>query len=180
MLCPHQLLSFMENYNSLNHVLANMDKTIVYQKKSPVWPGVIILVSGAAIQVVNSLAGFNSSSFLPHLLMIVAIAVMIIGLIRIFFRKNHFYSPKFGRLFSKEIDFDVLERDRLIRLLKEDVGKIQSLKRSANNSLMLKIVSDKSGQICFSQVVQFQNFNYEEVSEVKQHSVQEAQILHSL
>mgnify|MGYP003617888637 FL=1 len=74
----------------------------------------------------------------------------------------------------------MLERDRLIRLQKEDVEKIKSLKRSANNSLMLKIVSDKSGQICFSHVVQFQNFNYEEVSEVKQHSVQEAQILHSL
>lgn len=171
----------MEQFESIEHVLVNMNNKTITQKKDSVLPGIIYLACAVAVFVVNSLTKNSVESFLPYLLIILGIALVTIALIKIFFRKDHFISSEHGKLIKKEIDLDFTEKDKLVKLLqKGDIEGIKNLKKAATNSLILKLYISKDGKEGFSQVLHFVNFGYETINEVKQHTENEVAILKSI
>lgn len=185
MLRPLSFIQFikkiMEQYPSIDHVLENMDKKVIYQKKNSIVTGLSLIIAGVAVLALSFSPIFSSTGFMPHLLLIVGVSLVVVGIVLAAFRKKHFYSPEHGKLLVKEISFDNSERDKLIRLLaKSEIEEIKQLKKSVNNSVILKLLISKDGQICFSQVKQFVNFSYENISETKLHTSQETLILKSV
>jgi hypothetical protein len=171
----------MEQYPSIDHVLENMDKNIIYQKKNSIVTGLSLIIAGAAVLALSFSPMFSSTGFMPHLLLIIGVSLIVVGIVLAAFRKKHFYSSEHGKLLVKEISFDNSERDKLIRLLaKGEIEEIKGLKKSVNNSVILKLFISKNDQICFSQVKQFVNFSYENISETKQHPAHEAHVLKSI
>jgi hypothetical protein len=171
----------MEQYPSIDHVLENMDKNVIYQKKNSIATGISLIIAGAVVLALSFNPMFSTTGFMPHLLLIIGIGFMVVGILLAAFRKKSFYSAEHGKLLIREISFDNSEKDKLTRLLsKGEVEEIKRLKKSANNSVVLKLLISKDAQVCFSQVKHFVNFSYENISETKQHTAQEAQILKSV
>lgn len=169
----------MEKIESIENVLLNMDKKIVYQTKSSFIPAILFFVAAIVVFIINAVFEWQPTSIYPHLFLMVGSISFILGLIRAFFRKTFFVSAaNHQRLINHEIYFDVNEQDKLVRLINaKNIADIKMLKGSPNSGLKLRFMSTKDGKLCFSQVLAYVPFEFHGTNEVIQHSQAEAQAL---
>jgi len=168
----------MLQYDSINKVLSDNYKSIIYQKKSSIFDGLIYVAISILFFFVSRISAINSSEFWPYLLIIISLGLMIAGSLKILMRKNEFYSTEHGKLIQKSIGFDILDKDKLVSFLeKGQIEQIRKLQRSVAESLVLKVLISGNCKICFTQVEHFQNLEYQPVSQVFQHKYEEALLL---
>jgi len=169
----------MEKIESIEDVLLNMDKKIVYQTKSSLLSAVLLFVLAIVVFTVNAIFEWQPTSIYPHLFLMLGSISFIIGIIKAFFRKTFFVSAvNHQRLFVHEIYFDVNEQDKLVRLIKlKSLEEIKTLKMTSNSGLKLRFMSTKDGQLCFSQIAAYVPFEYMNVNMPEQHTQSEAHVL---
>lgn len=162
-------------YQSIEEYLLSKDHSEIAQKRAPLWVGLAYILVGLVVIVLNAMAEYDSTSFVPHLLLVLSLAVVIFGLIKTFYRPAYFVANGKGKLSLKEVYFDVNDKERLVRYVETgNMAAIQHLKTTVNSGVKLKILAPKSEEICFVQVMQFVNFTYETMTEVKEFSAAES------
>lgn len=172
----------MEKIESIEDVLLNMDKKIVYQTKSSLLPAVLLFITAIIIFTINTIFEWQPTSIYPHLFLILGSISFIIGIIKTFFRKTFFVSAvNHQKLFVHEIYFDGNEQDKLVKLMRSrNLTEIKTLRIKSNSGLKLRFMSTKDGQLCFSQIAAYVPFEYMNVNLTEQHTQPEAQILLAL
>lgn len=166
----------MEKNESIEHVLENMDKNIVYKTKSPVYIPLILIVAGIISFALYTSIEWTSSSSFPHFLFMLGAIIMIWGIIQFFFRKSYFVSTEnHQKLKISEIYFQLNERDRLVKLMENgNIKELRELKTSVSDGLRLRVMTTKDGNICLSQIVTYAFNNRINVNDVKNHSKEDA------
>jgi hypothetical protein len=173
----------MGNYQNMDVVLSNMDRTIVYKKKNNIWAGVLTLLVGVICFTPVIVYQWPHGSVWPLLLLVSATIFFIVGLIKLFLRKEYFVSAENHQKLRKfEIDFHVTESDKLVRLCTSgELAEIGKLKRAdVGGGLKLVVMATPDMLLCFSQVVQFVMFEYVEQTPMLHHGKEEAELLHRL
>lgn len=170
----------MGKYQNMDVVLSNKDRNIVYKKKNNIWAGVVIMLFGVICFAPTIVYQWSHGSVWPLLLLVCATILFIVGLIKMFLRKEYFVSAESHQKLKKfEIDFHITESERLVRFCTSgELSGIENLKRAeVGGGLKLVIMATPDRQLCFSQVVQFVMFEYVEQTPVLQHSKDDAEIL---
>ena len=172
----------MEKNESIEHVLENMDKSIVYKaKKSPL--RIIGLLSiGIIAFVAHSVLVWETNSIFPPLLMLLGFTAILTAICIWAFQKSHYISAgNHQKLRSSDICFHVNERDKLVRLLEtRNLKGITDLKTSMSEGLKLQVVTTKDGHICLSQVIAYLSNEHTNITSVQTHTVDEALLLQQL
>jgi hypothetical protein len=172
----------METNESIEQVLDNLDKNIVNKSKSPIWLGFLYLVPGIASLVIYSYFEWESNNVFPHILFILGTVFLIVALIKFFFRKSIYVSTESkSKILHVTIYFNVNEQDKLIRLLETgNLSDLKTLQSSIVDGLKLRVLANRDGLICYSQVVAFVMNEYVNVTAVRKHSSADYQILAAL
>ncbi|MDP4270818.1 MAG: hypothetical protein Q8909_11925 [Bacteroidota bacterium] len=172
----------MEKYNSIEHVLENMDTHIVYKTRSSIWTGVLYLISGVLFFVLMSLGSWSPTSIFPHLLLVLGVIASLTGVLKLFMRKSYFVAASnHQRLNRFEIYFDAAESDKLLRLY--DNGKVTDihlLNPSERGGLKIVVMATKDRSLCFSQVTGYVPFEFIPLTAPVQHTSDEAAYLKDL
>jgi len=166
----------MENKNSIEHVLENMDKNVVYKTKSSVIKSLSFIGAGLISFAIYTLMEMNPTDVFPHFLFITGTVSIICGIFMFFLRKNHFVSAaNHQQLKRTEFYFHVNEREKLVRLLESrNIKEIKTLKPSVSDGLKLRVMATKDGRLCLSQVIAYTTNEYENITDVQYHSNEEA------
>ncbi len=170
----------MENKISIEQVLDNSENNIVYKKKQPITYSIILIILGIIpFVLILSKNLSEDSGVLTPLLFILGVALLVWGIISIFFRKTHYVFRENNQKISfSELLFDIKERDKLIRLISErNLQAIKDLKSSGHDALKLRIALTNDGKACYSQVVTYIPFEFVNANEVQTHSPEEAEIM---
>lgn len=168
----------MEKNESIEHVLENMDKNLVYKTKGPAYKSLILIVVGLILLAVYTSNEWKSTDTLPHLLFIISICGILCGVLLFFFRKSYFVAAEnHQRIKIFEVYFNVSERDKLIKLFENGNFKaLKELKTSISEGLRLRIGVSKDSQICLSQIVAYETNAHTNVNAVMNHSIAEAEV----
>ena len=169
----------METNESIEQVLDNLDKNIVYKTKNSVGWGFLFLIPGMAALVVYSSFEWEPSNVFAHILFVTGSTLGVIGIIKCFFRKNSYVSAESkAKLSSFNIYFSGNEREKLIRLLQTNqLSEIKTLQPSIVDGLKLRVLATKDGQICYSQVIGFVMNEYVNITTAQKHTMADYQIL---
>jgi hypothetical protein len=169
----------MENYNSIEQVLENLDKSIVFKTKSSILPGIIILATGIVLTFLPNIVSLSTNSIIPSFIFISGIIITILGLFKAFFRKNYFVATSNNqKLKSYDLNFEATEKENLIRMCNNGkISNINTLKRATSNGLRLHFMSTEDLSICFSQVIGYVPFDDVAFSEPIRHTLNEAEYL---
>lgn len=172
----------MENYNTIEQVLENSDKSIVFKTKSSIVPGIIILATGIFLTISPNIVSLSTNSVIPSFIFITGIITTIAGIFRTFFRKKYFVATATKqKLRSYDINFEASERENLIRLCNNGkIINIHTLKRATSNGLRLHFMCTDDMSICFSQVVGYVPFDDVAFTEPVKHTLNEAEYLKKL
>lgn len=166
----------MENNESFEHALENMGENLVYKTKSPAYISILVIVAGVISFVVYATTEWEETNTLPHFLFMAGFCCIICGALLFFFRKSYFVATNNNqKIKSHEVYFQTNERDRLIKLIENgNLKELKELKPSVSNGLILKVMNDKDGEICLSQVIAYQIHDRINVNAVRKHSMDEA------
>jgi len=172
----------MENKESITHVLENMDKNIVYKKKSSFLRSSALIALGVVSFIVYTTFEWKTSDALPHFLFMLGSVFLIIGVLMFFFRKEHYYSAVSGqKLKLTQIYFQPGEQNKLVNIMDEGrIDEVKNLKTSVSDGLKLSVMATPDGKICFSQVIAYLGAEYVNITDAKSHSEAEAGMLASI
>ena len=170
----------MENYITIEQLLDNMDKNIVYKTKMSKWVGLSFLMVGAMFFIILSANKWSSVSIIPPLLLVLGMGSSVFGLLKLFFRNSYFVAASnHQKLKNFDIYFDVAESNKLVQLCNN--GKITEThllnRRSFNGGLKLSVLVTKDLGLCFSQVIGFEQSQNITLSAPIQHTRAEAEYL---
>jgi len=170
----------MENNESIEHVLENMDKNLVIKTKSPAYQSLILIFTGIIIFAFYTASEWPASSVIPHFLFVLGASIIVYGVLQFFFRKSYFIATENKeRIRIKEIYFQYEDRDKLVKMVETgNLSELGKLNISVSDGLRLRIASTANGKICISQVVTYVSNERVNVNTVKQHSTAEARIIH--
>ncbi|MDP4239790.1 MAG: hypothetical protein Q8904_10025 [Bacteroidota bacterium] len=166
----------MEQNQSIEHVLENMDKNIVSKAKNSPFRIFLLFLSGLVFFVVNSVFVWETNSIYPPLLIVLGLTTIITGIFLLAFRREYYVSTRnHQRVKSTEVYFNVNERDKLVRLMETgNINGIKELKPSISDGLKLRVMATPDGQLCFSQVVAYVSNEYLNITNVQKHSPDDA------
>lgn len=169
----------MEKNESIEQVLDNLDKNIVYKKKDSMSLGLLFSIAGIASFIIYSSFEWESDNVFAHILFILGSIFLILGIIKICFRKSRYVSAEnHQKIKITELYFNIKELDKLVRLMESgNLAEIKYLNPSVATGLKLRIMATPDGKLCFSQVVAFITNEYLNVTIVRKHSLAEYQIL---
>ena len=162
----------MENIESIEQVLENLDNNIVYKKKDSVIRGIMFMLSGIVLLIAYISFEWEKNNLFANSLFIVGSVCFIVGIVGFFIRKSRYVSAQNQqKMKSFDIYFHVNERDKLIRLLgSENLSEIKQLKPSIVDGLKLRIMGTKDGLISYSQVVAYISNEYVQVTTPVKHT----------
>jgi hypothetical protein len=169
----------MEKNESIEHVLDNMEPKIVYKKKSSAFKSLLLIAIGILSFTVYTSFEWQPNDAIPHFLFIVGFSSIIVGILLLCFRKNHYVSVENNRrLKATELYFDVNEQGKLIRALESGaLAEIKYLKSAIGAGLRLRILATPDGQVCLSQVIAYSSNEHVNITSASIHSLPEAQLL---
>jgi hypothetical protein len=172
----------MENYNSIEQVLENLDKNIVLKTKASIIPGLIIFAVGIFLIILPNIVSLSSNSIIPSFIFMSGIIITILGIFKAFFRKKYFVATSNKqKLKSYDLNFDSIEKENLIRMCNNGkISNIHTLKRASSNGLRLHFMCTEDMNICFSQVVGYVPFDDVALTEPIRHTLHEAEYLKKL
>lgn len=170
----------MENNESIEHVLENMDKNLVIKTKSPAYQSLLFIFTGLIIFASYTANEWPASSVMPHFLFVLGASIIVYGVLRFFLRKAYFIATENKeRIRIKEIYFKYEDREKLVKIIESgNLNELGKLNISVSDGLRLRVASTVDGNICFSQVVTYIANERVNVNTVKQHSTAEAGIIH--
>lgn len=162
----------MENFNTIEHFLDNMAPDTVYKTRKGLLPGVIIIAAGIACFASVNIFEWSANSIYPALLLSVGAVVLVFGLIKAFYRPSYYVAKANGqKLRAHEINFEVNEKDKLVRLYNSNkFDEISPLKRTHNNGLKIRVMCTKDLKLCFSQVICYVPFEFVALTAPLQHT----------
>jgi len=162
----------MEQIKSIEHILDNMDKNIVYKAKKSPLRIFLLFIAGIAFFVVNSVFEWKTNSIFPPLLIVLGSSSVLTGIFQLAFRKGHYvFAENNQRLKSSEICFQVNERDKLVRLIESgNLNGIKELKTSVSDGLKLRLMATRDGKMGLSQVIAYSSNEYLNITTVQSHS----------
>ena len=177
--CSHSILCLMEKNNSIEQVLDNLDKNIVYKTKNSAWLGFLYMIPGIASMVIYSSFEWDPNNFFAQILFITGAVFLIIGILKCFLRKSKYVSAdSHAKIHTFMIYFKRSEKDKLIRLLETgNLSELPTLQSSIVDGLKLRVMATKDGRICYSQVVAFDINEYVNATEVVKNSMSDYHIL---
>jgi hypothetical protein len=181
--CAHtQYYTQMENNESIEQVLENLDKNIVYKTKDSVLWSIMLMLSGIISLIIYSAIEWESNNQFAHILFVAGSVFLIVGIIRFFFRRTWYISAeKQQKIKSFSLYFNVNERDKLVRCLESgSLDEINQLKPSIVDGLKLRVMGTKDGLISYSQVVAFISNEYVYVTTPVKHTAEEYFILNEI
>jgi hypothetical protein len=172
----------METNESIEQVLDNLDKNIVYKTKNSLMWGFLFMIPGIVSLVVYSSIEWEPTNVLAHILFVTGSILSVIGILKCFFRKSNYVSAENNKkVIPFYIYFNGSERDRLIRLLETgNLSELKALQSSIVDGMKIRVMATKDGQICYSQVVAFVQNEFVNVTAVRKHSSADYQILSAL
>jgi len=169
----------MEINESIEHVLDNMEPKIVYKKKSSVVKSLLLIAIGVVSFAIYTSFEWQANGTFPHLLFIAGFASSIVGIFMVFLRKSHYFLAENNqKLKAAELNFDVNEQAKLVRVIELGaLNEIKQLKSAIGAGLRLRVLATNDGQICLSQVIAYSSDEYVNVTSPKIHSLSEARQL---
>jgi len=172
----------MENYNTIEQVLENLNKSIVTKTKTSPISGIILLIIGLLLLILPNAVSLFTNSIISSSLLISGIISTVVGIFKTFYRKNYFVATSNNqRLKSFDLNFDVVEKENLIRLCNSGkIDQIHNLKRATSNGLRLNFMTTSDLSICYSQVIGYIPFEDRPLTEPVKLSSSEAQYLKKL
>jgi len=172
----------MDTIKTIESVLENMDSSIVYKTKKSIRLGLFLSLAGVIIFSLHSVQEWPANSIISPLLIITGSIMMVLGIVKTFYRKSYFACAQSKqKLEVYDLTFIVSEQNRLVRILETGkLAELRDVKKSISEALKLKIISTKDGKLCFSQLIAFEHPEYRHITEPKQHTREEAEILLSL
>lgn len=155
--------------------------TVYKTRKGLLASTITIGVAVACFASVN-IFEWSSTSNYPALMLSAGAVILVIGLIKYFYRPFYYVSKADRqKLRSYEINFEANEKDKLVRLHNNvKLDEINSLKRTHNNGLKIRIVTTKDMKLCFSQVIGYIPFEFVALTAPQQHTEEEANLLKKL
>ncbi len=172
----------MENYNTIEQVLENVNKSIVSKTKTSPISGIILLIIGLLLLILPNAVSLFTNSIISSSLLISGIISIVVGVFKTFYRKNYFVATSNNqRLKSFDLNFEVVEKENLIRLCNSGkIDQIHNLKRTVSNGLRLNFMTTSDLSICYSQVIGYVPFEDIPLTEPVKLSLNEAQYLKKL
>jgi len=163
----------METNKSIEHVLENMDKSIVYKTRNSPLRALLFVAIGIASLVTHSTFVWGANSIISPLLMVAGWVSITVAIIMISFRKSHYVAAaNHQRLKQREIYFQPTERNKLLQLLENgSLKEINSLKPAISDGLKLRILTTNDGELCFAQVIAFEANEHTNISPAKHFSL---------
>jgi len=172
----------MDTIKTIESVLENMDSSLVLKTKKPMLPGLILALAGIITFSLHSVQEWPTNSIMSPLLITTGSVMGLLGIVKAFYRKSYFVSAETKqKLEAYDLTFGVSEQYKLIRILES--GKLTDLRqvqKSISEALKLRVLSTRDGSLCFSQLIAFEHPEYRHITEPKQHTKEEAEILWSL
>jgi hypothetical protein len=169
----------MNQNESIEHVLENMDKSIVCKTKGSGITAILLIVTSVFLLAVYASFEWNPTDSLPHSMFILGSILGICGIMLFFFRKSFFVSVENQqKIKMSEAYFQMTEQGKLVGLV--EAGKLTEmihLKPSISDGLKIRVMATKDGQLCLSQVIAYVNNEYANLTEVRKHTVAEADFL---
>ncbi len=168
----------MENYESIEHVLENMEEKIVYKTKDSLLPGILLLIAAVITFVLMSINEWSTDSIYPYLFFVSGFVFAFIGVMKVFIRKSCFVSSvNHQKLKTFELYFDANERDKMIRLYTNGkIDEIRFLKRSINQGLRIRVLATKDMHLCYSQIIGYIPFEHVNLTYPMKHVMSELNI----
>ena len=172
----------MEKNESIDHVLENMDKSIVYKAKKSPLRIILLFAVGIISFVAHSVLVWETSSIFPPLFMLLGFTAIVTAIFILFFQKGNYISAvSHQKLKTLEFYFHVNERDKLVRLIEtRNLKELKDLKPSMSDGLRLEVVTSRDGKICLSQVIAYISNEYTNVTSVQTHTADEALVFSEL
>ena len=169
----------MENNESIEQVLENLDKNIVYKTKDSILWSVTLMLTGILSLIIYSAITWETNNLFAHFIFVVGSVCLIVGILRFFFRKSwYILAENRQKIKTLSMYFHVNERDQLVRYLESgSYSEIKELKPSVVDGLKLQIMGTKDGRICYSQVVAFISNEFVYVTTPAKHTAEEYLIL---
>jgi len=177
--CAHtQYYTQMENNESIEQVLENLDKNIVYKTKDSILWSIVLMLSGIMSLIIYSANEWESNNLFAHILFVAGSVCLIVGIIKFFFRKTWYISAEeHQKIKSFSMYFNVNERDQLVRCIQTgSLSEINQLKPSIVDGLKLQVMGTKDGLICYSQVVAFISNEYVHLTSPVKHTAEDYSI----
>ena len=168
----------MEENKSIEQVLENLDKSIVYKTKTSVLWSLLFIIFGIASLISYSSFEWEPNNQYAHMLFVMGSVLLVVGILKFFFRKSWYVSAKtHQKMKCFNLYFNANERAKLVQLLESgNLSEIKQLNSSIVDGLKLRVMATTDGQICFSQVVAFIMNEYVMITPVQKHSIVEYQI----
>lgn len=137
----------MEKNQSIEHVLENMDKNILYKIKSSILWALLLNFVGIISFVVYAAIEWKPTDTFPHFLFIAGTVSIVFGIFLFFFRKSSYILAKNNqKLVKSELYFQISEQDKLVKLIETgNLKELKNLKPSISDGLKLRIVATKDG-----------------------------------
>ena len=172
----------METNESIEQVIENLDKNIVYKTRDSILTGLILVLIGIGSLITYSTFKLGSENISSQFIFVTGMICIIVGILKFFFRKSYYVSAEnHGKIKSFEIYFNAIEREKLVRLVESgNLSELKQLDTSVIDGLKLRVMATKDGRICFSQVIAFITYEYVKVTSVHKLSVADYQILEEL
>ena len=172
----------MENNESIEQVLENLDNNIVYKTKDSVVWSIMLMLSGIFSLIIYSAIEWESNNLFAQFIFVAGLVSLTVGILRFFFRKSwYILAEKHQKIKSYSLYFQVNERDQLIRCLESgSFFEIKQLKPSVVDGLKLQVMGTKDGRICYSQVVAFISNEFVYLTTPAKHTAEEYSILNEI
>jgi hypothetical protein len=166
----------MEKIETIEHVLENMGKNIVYKVKGSILKSLLLLCFGIISIAVYASNEVKPTNTIPQFLFVAGSICIICGILLFFFRKSYFVTAdNHQKLKEKQIYFQAIERDKLLKLIETgNLNEIKTLNTSVSDGLKLRVISTQDGHICLSQVNAYVSNEFINLNTVKNHSKEEA------
>lgn len=172
----------MEKNKTIEQVIENLDKTIVYKTKKSILTGILLAGAGITSLISYSVFEWGSKDVAPQFLFILGFICLITGILKIFIRKSYYISAESKmKIKVSEIYFHTKEHDNLIKFVEtRNYSGLKQLKTAIVDGLKLRVMATKDGQICFIQAIAFVTNEYVSITPPQKLSVEDYQILTEL
>jgi hypothetical protein len=172
----------MDTIKTIESVLENMDSSIIYKTKKTIIPALILILVGIITFSLHSVQEWPANSIISPLLITTGSIAVLLGIIKIFYRSSYFVSTQTKqRLKALDLKFNISEQNKLVRILESgNLAEMLELLKSISEALNLRVLSTDDGTLCFSQLIAYEHPEFRFITEPKQHTKEEAEILLSL
>ena len=80
----------MENFQSIEQFLTDMDANIVYKTKNSIITGLLLILAGIGCFVPLSIFSWTTDNMIPQLLIVLGATCLTVGILKTFIRKEYF------------------------------------------------------------------------------------------